>query len=473
MSNPKMKTMKTFALSIAAILFSLLLSAQTVSLGNSVWWDMNDNGKKDSGEPVAGGFQVNLYQDNNEDGIADAGFTTLTTITNGSGLYSFSNLAPGKYFVMLNAGLGHNKSTIYGGDPDNNIDTDNNGYIQTGVNIFSQTITLAPGTEADGTGATNTNINNTCDFGMFKSNGLGDVVWLDNNGNGKQESGEPGLANVTVKLKNSAGVILETTTTDANGMYSFFNPATYGTNNYQVEFVAPTGYIPCPANAGSDDAMDSDAVNGIIASVNVPNGTWDHTLDAGFMPITILPVKLVSFTAMLNNNKVDLKWATAGEVNASHFVLEKSFDGTNYTDVATAFAYGNTTGNASYSLSDNVSTDKAGVIYYRLRSVDIDGKSDLSSVRIIRISKQAEQSISIVTYPNPVSNEVRITIPANWQNKKVLYEIFNAAGRMTKKVETASSSQTETINVSSLSAGFYIVRVSFEGQTAQQKIIKQ
>jgi Secretion system C-terminal sorting domain len=176
---------------------------------------------------------------------------------------------------------------------------------------------------------------------------------------------------------------------------------------------------------------------------------------------------------MLNNNKVDLKWATASEINASHFMVEKSTDGVNFSEAGMVFATGNAADKADYSLSDNVNMNQAGVIYYRLRSVDIDGKNELSATRIIRIGKQADKNISILTYPNPVSNEVRITIPANWQNKKVLYEIFNAAGRTTKRIETANSSQTETINVSSMATGFYIVRVNFEGQTAQQKIIKQ
>ena len=186
-----------------------------------------------------------------------------------------------------------------------------------------------------------------------------------------------------------------------------------------------------------------------------------------------LPVKLTAFTAALNNNKVDLKWSTASEINASHFVIEKSTDGTNFHDAGMMFAYGTSSTNANYMLSDNVSEIQTGVVYYRLRSVDNDGKSELSDIRIIRIGKQTDKGISIITYPNPVSNEVRITIPATWQNKKVVYEIFNAAGKTANKLETANSSQTETINVSALSPGFYIVRVSFDGQTAQQKIIKQ
>jgi hypothetical protein len=201
------------------------------------------------------------------------------------------------------------------------------------------------------------------------------------------------------------------------------------------------------------------------------NSTWFRKFSLA--PVSTLPVKLYSFAANLNTNKVDLKWVTASEINVSHFIVEKSTDGVNYTNAGVVFANGNATDKTNYSLTDNINTSLSGVIYYRLRSVDIDGKNALSATRIIRISKQKEETASIVTYPNPVSNEVRITIPANWQNKKVVYEVYAANGRVVKRNETASSSQTETVNVSSLSPGFYIVRVSFEGQTAQQKIVKQ
>lgn len=190
-------------------------------------------------------------------------------------------------------------------------------------------------------------------------------------------------------------------------------------------------------------------------------------------PITILPVKLVSFNAVLNNDKADLKWTTASEENVSHFVIEKSFDGKEFHDAGIVFAYGSTSEQKNYDFSDNVNTSQAGVIYYRLRSVDIDGKSQYSQVRIIRIGKQSANNISILTYPNPVTTELRVTIPNNWQNKKVVYQLFNGSGQVSKKTESASSSQTEALNVNSLAPGFYIVRVSCNGETASQKILKQ
>jgi len=185
-----------------------------------------------------------------------------------------------------------------------------------------------------------------------------------------------------------------------------------------------------------------------------------------------LPVKLASFSAMLNKNKVDIKWTTSSEINVSHFIVEKSTDGINYTDAGMVFAYGNTTEEKNYSFYDNVNTSQPAVIYYRLRSVDIDGKNELSEIKIIRIGKQGESGISIVAYPNPATNEVRITIPANWQNKKVAYQLFSANGQPVKATERSNSNQTEVINVSNLAPGLYFVKVVCEGQVAQQKIVK-
>ena len=190
-------------------------------------------------------------------------------------------------------------------------------------------------------------------------------------------------------------------------------------------------------------------------------------------PNSPLPLKLLSFSAALNKSNVNLNWATAEEINVSHFVIEKSTDGTKFSEAGTVFANGNTSKEIHYSFTDEVNEDRGTVIYYRLRSVDIDGKAEYSSTRMIRISNGSADIISILTYPNPVTNELRITIPANWQNKKVSYELYNANGQIAKKTETANGSQTETLNVSGLNTGFYIVRVACDGQTAQQKIVKQ
>ncbi len=186
-----------------------------------------------------------------------------------------------------------------------------------------------------------------------------------------------------------------------------------------------------------------------------------------------LPTKLISFTAMFNNGQADLKWTTATENNLSHFVVEKSIDGKNFSNEAIEFAFGNSTERKNYSFTDNTFSSQTAIIYYRIRSVDHDGKSDLSETRMIRIGKQNGGSISVLTYPNPVKTELRITIPASWQGKKLNYEVFGNNGQTVIKNEVVSSNQTETMNVSKLAPGFYLIKISCNNEIAEQKMIKQ
>jgi len=82
-------------------------------------------------------------------------------------------------------------------------------------------------------------------------------VWNDANGNGLQDVGETGRDGVTVKLLNSAGAVVATTLTANGGLYTF-NGVLSG-QEYRAEFTAATGTVFTWPDAGSDDAIDSDA----------------------------------------------------------------------------------------------------------------------------------------------------------------------------------------------------------------------
>lgn len=201
---------------------------------------------------------------------------------------------------------------------------------------------------------------------------------------------------------------------------------------------------------------------------------WFRGFDYDVPTDVTLPVKLVSFSAMLNDNDaVDLKWTTASEKNVSHFEVERSHDGKNYSKAGIVFAFGNTSEEVKYAFTDKgINANDPGVIYYRLRSIDNDGTSELSHVRSIRIGKKEEQ-LRIVAYPNPVVNELRVTIPSHWQGKKVSYELYSNNGQMLFQSVSAMGSQTETIDISRFAAGNYIVKASCGDETAHQKIIRK
>jgi len=185
-----------------------------------------------------------------------------------------------------------------------------------------------------------------------------------------------------------------------------------------------------------------------------------------------LPLVLNSFNATLSNQKVVLNWQTGMEKELSHFVVERSVDGTNYTDAGMVFAGGNSGVKLNYSFTDQLVNSPKGIVYYRLRMVDMDQKYQHSAVRLIR-TDDAAAVVKLTAYPNPVVNEVRVTIPNAWQNQKVSYQVYNTNGMLVKQITDPFASQTETIDLSDLGAGLYIVKASTATESASQRIVKK
>jgi hypothetical protein len=115
---------------------------------------------------------------------------------------------------------------------------------------------------------------------------IGDIVFADLNNTGLEsgfDSG-PGIGGVTVELLNSTGTsVLETTTTNSSGLYSFTGLAA---GVYEVKFVSPTGYGLSTEGVGSNAAVNSSAnqTTGITAQITLTAGEADHNVEAGLVP---------------------------------------------------------------------------------------------------------------------------------------------------------------------------------------------
>lgn len=116
--------------------------------------------------------------------------------------------------------------------------------------------------------------------------GAGNFVWLDENANGLQDLGEPGVAGVAVTLfaSNSDSVIL-TTNTDANGAYSLVLQGPSAGTDYYLGFDLPGGFDFTLQDQGSDDELDSDPdpATGLTGAYSL-SGVVQH-VDAGLIQI--------------------------------------------------------------------------------------------------------------------------------------------------------------------------------------------
>ena len=118
-------------------------------------------------------------------------------------------------------------------------------------------------------------------IGVWAQRDGGEYVRIDKLEFSQAGSGvtEPGKAGVTVQLVNSAGTIVATTTTDANGDYQFDGVAAGA--GYKVQFVAPDGQVFTQQDVGNDDSIDSDVNAGGMSDVFTVNGGGTVTIDAG------------------------------------------------------------------------------------------------------------------------------------------------------------------------------------------------
>jgi fimbrial isopeptide formation D2 family protein len=254
-----------------------------VAVGDFVWEDLDGNGFFDALEPGINGVDVDLL---NSSGTVVASTTTANNPTGGApGWYEFAGLAPGSYsvrFDLTTVPIGM-VPTIQDADGDVTDDTDSDADSTTGAT--APTAFLQSGQE-----------DRTLDMGLVVPVAVGDLVWHDQDGDGVQDAGEPGIGGVDVELfyidpaggpDQSVGT---TTTSVGSGswLFSGLNPGQY----YAVFDLStlPADYVATFQNVG-DDAADSDGdpTTGITAnSAFLASGGSDPTHDLGiYRPVSV------------------------------------------------------------------------------------------------------------------------------------------------------------------------------------------
>ncbi|EIN4413104.1 carboxypeptidase regulatory-like domain-containing protein [Staphylococcus pseudintermedius] len=229
---------------------------ETYTIGDFVWRDEDHNGVQNDGEHGLEGVLVTLK-------TAD-GVVLNTTTSDANGHYQFTNVQKGKYIVEFTTPEGYEPTSKH---TTANTEKDSDGLIAN-IDVTQDDMSIDAGFFP---------LENWNPQPKDETYTIGDFVWRDEDHNGVQNDGEHGLEGVLVTLKTADGVVLNTTTSDANGHYQFTNVQK---GKYIVEFTTPEGYEPTSKHTTANTEKDSD---GLIANIDVTQD--DMSIDAGFFPL--------------------------------------------------------------------------------------------------------------------------------------------------------------------------------------------
>jgi hypothetical protein len=215
-----------------------------------------------------------------------------------------------------------------------------------------------------------------------------------------------------------------------------------------------------------NNLIDTDTTtdNGMGIQINMGSapGTYNNSSDLIFTDQP-LPVTLLRFDAeKINNTTAMLRWSTATEQNTSHFEVERSSDGKNFSQIGRVTAAGNAVTTNNYNLPDL--SPLAGSSYYRLKTVDRDGKLDYSPISVLNFGS----NYNILLYPNPAQSEVTVTgVETGMQ-----IDLLNTEGYRIGSYPVNNSSFT--IPLETIASGLYILHIRSKDSEviSTQKFVK-
>ncbi len=208
------------------------------------------------------------------------------------------------------------------------------------------------------------------------------------------------------------------------------------------------------------------------ATFSATGGSQSFTLQPGEYRIYLnslvpIPVTVISFSGKGNGSSNLLNWKVAHEQNISHYDLERSLNGTDFSLAGKIAAKGN----SEYSYLDDISGINAPVYFYRLKSVDADGNFKYSS--IVKIKTASKGPFAEAT-PNPFTENFRINIESGGKETGSIICTDLSGKQLFRKdiMLVQGNNAIEITGAAGMANGVYMVRIVTPTQNQTIKIIK-
>lgn len=206
---------------------------------------------------------------------------------------------------------------------------------------------------------------------------------------------------------------------------------------------------------------DGDVASGYVLHTTIDNPTGAPLTQSACLendnPQFSLPIELLNFSATPFEKSVHLNWATDNEISNDRFVIERSFAGSQWIQLAMVEASGQTAD--EYTFVDEAPVDGQNI--YRLRQIDLDGSYAIYGPAVADFS-----AATLGVHPNPAGDVLRFNRDLSAADEVILHD---GSGRVLSQLNLNNG----TANVSNLQPGIYVLRVREGNRMETVRFVKK
>lgn len=275
------------------------------------------------------------------------------------------------------------------------------------------------------------------------------IIDLDGDGNNSYRE--------MVKISNPGtplGINNSTITVVDDSKWMFFKSGTATFNNIDTANKAAMSQVNFPSTVNTI-YMRVGVVGPVSANTTRQFSFYFKSFTGLVIP---LPVHVFDYKVSRVSEMAQLSWKADQAVNFSHYEVYRSLNGIDFTQVSEKIVGNNDRPINEFVFNDPITHLSAPNVFYKIKMVDMDGRSAWTSLRVLGLYGQ-NAGISEI-YPNPSNQFVNVTF-ASVPTEDGKLEIVDAYGKLVKSYDiTDSESDAMTIDVAGLQNGIYFFRVS-------------
>jgi hypothetical protein len=232
-----------------------------------------------------------------------------------------------------------------------------------------------------------------------------------------------------------------------------------------------TGTLNGTATIGHCTGTVTDYTNGTVTGTTASGTGFTTFSPFAVANLAALPIELKSFTGKTLKSTNLVEWVTATEVDVKEHIIERSINGsTDWTLVGSTPSKGNARTDQPYSLEDTKPLTKS---FYRLRTLDLDGREQFSNV--ISLTRQNNSFGVIAAYPNPAVEMINVQFNT-LEEGNITARIVDMTGRLVLEQQMSALNGTNMfpVQLHGLSAGTYFITLSSDNEVAEPiRFVKQ